>query len=428
MATRTRKSTREVSPFLFATLIVLVALFGLIRAKKVEAWGPEFGPIHQYGTIQHTWKDADNFYFTSQPYACAKETGWEHHSVYINDIWVCDGASSWTANATSNWVYLIPSEGHTCITDLTWVPNAKYDYVFASTTPPILPNCGYFEYYSGNATGTWTTAGPEEELYYPIISPTTPPDCAFSSTTIFSGTATGQVEIPSNATGSWFKLEMVFANARSVIYQTYVASTTFSPWLVPGNSISYSIPWSVATGTWDIWYVLRGMTCPYVPCSPLVYTHFCGGTGLGISIIPTAPEWVNPPTPLTQEECSGYNLLERLVCEIKNFFSGLFLPSASSTAELGQNLDLLKQRAPYNYIDTTKNFFSSIKEELGSTSVSVSIMGASSSVDFSILNETNINFAGSVQTFSSILRKFFTLILLLGFIAWATGYLRKMFK
>jgi hypothetical protein len=141
--------------------------------------------------------------------------------------------------------------------------------------------------------------------------------------------------------------------------------------------------------------------------------------------LPYFPE--TPPPPFATEDCSGYNLMERLICELKNFVAGIFIPDATSTAKLQQNLDLVKQRAPYNYISATKEFFISANASLTTSTPEISILGATGTLDFSLLNTTT-TFAGTEQNISTILRGFFTFILILGFIFWAIGYLRKIFK
>lgn len=271
--------------------------------------------------------------------------------------------------------------------------------------------------------GALTPYEPPVGGYNPVLTPAWPVDCIFNATDTFSGNATGRLEIPSLATGTWTKLTAIFYDQTSW-GQNYYASTTFS--LTAGQKLDYSMPYTLTTSTFGVWYRVEGQSCPNPSCEALISIDFCNTT-LGISATPTAPEIISAPLPFEQESCSGYDLLERLVCEIKNFFAGVFLPNASSTLELQKNLDLVKQRMPYNYIVATRNFFASVNSTLTTSTPEISIMGATGTLDFGPLEATT-TFAGSNQTISSMLRKFFQFFLILGFIAWAIGYLRKIFK
>lgn len=260
--------------------------------------------------------------------------------------------------------------------------------------------------------------------YNPVLTPAWPVDCIFNATNTFSGTATGRLEIPPLTTGTWTELRAIFYDKNSG--ENTIASTSFS--LTAGQKLDYSIPYSLATSTYDLWYIVWGYSsCTGIPyCQILNWADICG-TGLGISATPTYAEIISPPAPFEQEDCSGYDLLERLVCEIKNFFAGVFLPNASSTLELQRNLDMVKQRAPYNYIVATKDFFASVNSTLTTSTPEISIMGATGTLNFGPLEATT-TFAGSNQTISAMLRKFFQFFLILGFVAWAIGFLRKIFK
>jgi len=269
---------------------------------------------------------------------------------------------------------------------------------------------------------------PPTEGYYPILTPAWPVNCVFNATDTFSGTATGKLEIPASATGTWTKLQLIFYDIRNQwgAGQNTIASTTFS--LTAGQELNYSMPYTLATSSFDVWYAVWGYSsCPGIPyCQNLYWTDICG-TGFGVSGAPTIPEIISPPPPFGQEDCSGYDLLEKLTCEIKNFIAGAFLPNASSTLELQRNLDLVKQRAPYNYIVATRDFFASVNSTLTTSTPEISIMGATGTLDFSLMNTTT-TFAGASQKISVILRGFFQMVLILGFLFWAQGYLRKIFK
>ena len=131
------------------------------------------------------------------------------------------------------------------------------------------------------------------------------------------------------------------------------------------------------------------------------------------------------PEPYTPEDCSSYDLLQRLTCEIKNFFGGAFIPSTAKRDELKNTLDSVSQRVPYTYIVKVKDMFSSISSQTASSSpLSLTFLGRP-------LGNVNFNFFDidiSGESLGLRLRDYFSIFITIGFIAWAIYFLKTLFK
>lgn len=263
--------------------------------------------------------------------------------------------------------------------------------------------------------------------YWPVISPTWPVDCQFNATDTFAGSATGNIEVPLDNPDTWTKISITFKDRYTEEITT--ASTTIS--LTAGQKYTYSIPYSLASSTYSVDYFLDGYECsdPYT-CSDVGLWYGCPDTGLGIFAIPYAPDILSPPAAPSTEDCSGYDLLERLVCEIKNFVSGIFIPSPNKVSELRTNIEMVKGKAPYTYLLATKEFLIDLNGVISTSTPSVpfSMFGATGTIDFTIFEATT-TFAGLTPSFSDFVRFFFVILIVFKLlIPWYLSFLRKIFK
>jgi hypothetical protein len=138
-----------------------------------------------------------------------------------------------------------------------------------------------------------------------------------------------------------------------------------------------------------------------------------------------SPEF--PPPPAT-EPCEDLELLERLVCEIKNTLSGAFLPSQAKINELKNTINLVQSKFPFNYINEAKSFLADLQTGITATgTISFKVLGQPGNADFSIWNKT-INLAGTSQKISDIVKGLLTALILFAFISWAVGFGKRIFK
>jgi hypothetical protein len=120
--------------------------------------------------------------------------------------------------------------------------------------------------------------------------------------------------------------------------------------------------------------------------------------------------------------------MERLACEIKNILQGIFLPSQGKIGELKQNIGLLRQKFPMNYLSVASTFFSNVRAGINATStISIKVLGQSGNLDFSVWDKT-ANIASTSQKFSDIFGGFFGLIFIGGFLTWAILFTKRIFK
>ena len=131
---------------------------------------------------------------------------------------------------------------------------------------------------------------------------------------------------------------------------------------------------------------------------------------------------------LEPSDCSGLTLTETFLCNIKNILQGIFVPSQEKVAELNQNIQLLSQKFPMNYLSEASDFFSDINSGIEATStISLSIMDATGTIDFSVW-EGEADVGGSTQTVSDIFKGFFSAVIIFGFIVWAINFGKRIFK
>lgn len=152
---------------------------------------------------------------------------------------------------------------------------------------------------------------------------------------------------------------------------------------------------------------------------PLFYVDLISGTSTISAEYPTLPE---------EEDCSEMGLPDRLMCEIKNLFQGVYLFSPEKIEELSTNIDFLKERFPINYLSSASDFISDVRTQVNSSSsINFKILGQTGSVNLNFWNSTT-SLGGTPQTFGTIFKGFFSIVFLGGFIAYAQDYGKRIFK
>lgn len=255
----------------------------------------------------------------------------------------------------------------------------------------------------------------------PIFSPSYPVECSFATTTSpIAFNATGTITIPILNAFHWFEFSVIAQDFNTS--EKYYFSTSTD--LDAGDVYNYSIPISLPDGAWKISYLLQGIFFE----TTFFASHWCEHTGIGTALpLPTWKE-ITEIEFLGLEECSGYPLLERLVCELKNAIKKIFVPSPQSITDLKNTIDGLKNKAPMNYISATKNFFDEIKTGINpNQDLAFKILGKTGNVSFAFWEATT-TIAGQNQSFKDIFKAFFIFIIVLGFLFWAISYIRKIFR
>ena len=268
----------------------------------------------------------------------------------------------------------------------------------------------------------------------PILTPTTPPNCEKTVVDYSNISITGNVSIPKDnlntydllivnfedlsATGTIKYLNIDLPNLIANQDFNYSATTTLP--VLKGYRITYTLFGYDSDGK----VISESFACPCLP------PFWCFDTLISTEF-PLAPELLiqyGEYAEATSETCTSTNLMERLICDIKNILQSLILPSQSKIGELKQNVGLIKQKFPMNYLMVASNFFSNVRSGVNSTStISLKVFGQSGNLDFSIWDKT-ANIASTSQKFSDIFSGFFGLIFIGGFLTWAILFSKRIFK
>lgn len=139
--------------------------------------------------------------------------------------------------------------------------------------------------------------------------------------------------------------------------------------------------------------------------------------------IPPEQEWEVPDL----EDCALLTGVEMWLCEIKNDVLGVFMPSQEKINDLYLTMGLLKDRFPFNYVESLKTFFADISVSFDEEkSIPIKILGQESEVSFEFWDqETEIGGIG--ETFKNVLFDFTTFIILMGFFVWLISLIRRFF-
>jgi len=147
------------------------------------------------------------------------------------------------------------------------------------------------------------------------------------------------------------------------------------------------------------------------------WTWVCSGSGSSSFCNATKSLISFPETP-EETDCSSLTFPDNLLCNIENLLKTGFLPSASAINNLNNAVNQVQQKAPFNYLNVAIEKISNIKDDIASESISMSLMGNSSTLN---INSFTSDFMPSVKSF-------FTLMIVFGFIFWGIAYIKHFFK
>jgi hypothetical protein len=131
---------------------------------------------------------------------------------------------------------------------------------------------------------------------------------------------------------------------------------------------------------------------------------------------------------LPLENCDILTGSEYWLCKIKNLFQGLFIPSTTTTGELRENVEVLKEKFPVNYLVFFRNFFSDIKNGVNETSdIKFKVLGQAGIVNFSFW-ENEATIGGITQKFYHLISNFLTIFVIFIFMMWGISFLKRIFR
>ncbi len=115
------------------------------------------------------------------------------------------------------------------------------------------------------------------------------------------------------------------------------------------------------------------------------------------------------------EDCDSYDIPEKWVCQIRNFLARAFLPSSEKLNSLNENIENIKNKAPFNYITAFTETLEAVQDDLSDEPIQMSLLG----------NQGTLNLEG--WQIPALFRKMFLVIFLIGFIVWAVNYIKRIF-
>lgn len=141
------------------------------------------------------------------------------------------------------------------------------------------------------------------------------------------------------------------------------------------------------------------------------------------TIPPEQIDWEVPDL----EDCGSLSGVEMWLCEIKNDLIGVFMPSQEKVNSLFQTITSVKEKFPFNYIESLRVFFIEIEENLAQEkNIPIKILGQESNVSFAFW-EQETEVGGVAETLKNVLFDFTTVIILMGFFVWLLSSIRRFF-
>ena len=258
--------------------------------------------------------------------------------------------------------------------------------------------------------------------YSPIITPLTPPDGATTILDLDDFSVHGFVEVPIANPNVWKQLIINYDQVGSVNHY----STRIDFDLSAGEFYEYN-----ATSTLDnayaykVSYLVWGEADGYNPMT----THDVAGTYITetAAILPVWEEqenWSVPPP----DDCGSMSGVEKLVCEIKNFLTGMVVPSQDQVGQLKKTIDGFKDVFPLPYLRAYQDFLTQTAAGINETSaINVSFLGSpAQQIDFSIF-DFPVQVGLFSLTFAEVIRYLLGAFCLAGFGFWGLNYIQRIF-
>lgn len=129
----------------------------------------------------------------------------------------------------------------------------------------------------------------------------------------------------------------------------------------------------------------------------------------------TLGDQIIPVPDIEYEDCDSYNIPEKWICQIRNFLAQAFLPSSEKLNSLNENIENIKNKAPFNYITAFTETLEAVQDDLSDEPIQMSLLG----------NQGTLILEG--WQIPALFRKMFLVIFLIGFIVWAVNYIKRIF-
>lgn len=268
---------------------------------------------------------------------------------------------------------------------------------------------------------------------FPDVFPINPPDQAETITDWASTTFSGEVKIPNGYNGICHQMDIKIDPWTECLYSGGQIISFNLGNLIQNQTFDYSTTTAIQ---------IPSAFCPYLSVSYVIscvrnneleqfyhwknaYIKYSAETPS-----PTLAPWITElPTSTAEVSCDEYSGIDKFICEIRNFFAGLFTPSPEKILNLKQKIETLKTQFPVNYISKTKDFFDDLNNQLSEDipvlAFTIPFATSTQNVDFQFW-QASISFAGLSQTILTIFKTFFTGFFILIFVAWAVNFIKRI--
>lgn len=272
--------------------------------------------------------------------------------------------------------------------------------------------------------------------YNPVLTPTTPPRNVSTVVDLDNLAMSGLLEIPTANSWIWDHLIVKFYKQNSIIparvfsfalgdlsagQSTNYSATTTLPYTISGNNF-YKVQYSL-TGHKYAGSVINNPTIAWPLLTiPPDDTWVSDNAGT-----PPASQIVQSilPTQDALEGCGAYSGIDAVVCNLKNFIAGAFLPTNDAIDQLNSTMDGFKTKFPMNYANAITETLTTIGAGVSDTAgFNFTLYGHSGTVDTSIFSKD----LGSGVTVGGTIKLILTFLVLVVFLIWGINYMHRIFR
>ena len=159
------------------------------------------------------------------------------------------------------------------------------------------------------------------------------------------------------------------------------------------------------------------------------WTWTCAGVDGGNNANCSASNstFIFPTTP-APTDCSALSVPDKWFCDISNTIKGIFLPSDTAIKTLNNTMDGIKQKAPFCYITAMENDLAMLQVAKNTTGSSIDMTFGWGQGNTGTINLDTFGSSGYVRDFMVYIRAIVSFIIILIFIFWVLGYMKRVFK
>jgi hypothetical protein len=284
-----------------------------------------------------------------------------------------------------------------------------------------------------NISDTASITPPPVAGYNPILTPTAPTRNISNLVDLDNVTMSGNLTIPTGNDWIWDNLIVKFYKQNTLI-PARVFSIPLGD-LAAGGSFDYSatttIPYTMAGNNfYKVQYTMTGhkyagsiANNPNIDWPLLTFDDTWVSDNAGT---PPASQITQSilPTQDALEDCGAYSGIDAVVCRLKNFIMGAFLPSNDAINQLNQTMQAFNDKFPMNYIGAISTTFSAIASGVNDAAgITFNLFGNSAAVNTTIFTQD----LGSGITLGGTIKLILTFLVLGVFLFWSINYMHRIF-